>query len=454
MQKTLFIKLIVISIVSLLLLIPLGLVEGIVTERSSYRYEVALDIAQSWTGKQDVVGPILSVPYKRKITHKIWDKELEKYISHVQYQKALYHYLPDDLKINGYSSTQERYRGIYKVPVYSSKLDIMGSFDLSHDPATEDAAITMLWKEAFLSVEIADIRGIKSELKLLWNGKNSEFLPGTNLYFLKQGVNAKVGKSKLNRVKSNNFSFHLDLNGIESLRFSPIAKTTTIALRSSWPHPKFIGRFLPQKREISDEGFTADWSTTHFSTNMAARLTACNEGECVGFDQDLFGVAFVQPVDIYHQAERSIKYAILFILLTFVIFFIFEMRKRSPIHPIQYGLVGLGLAIFYLLLVSLSEHLAFGLAYFISSFACIALLSFYVNHVMKDRGRGLSFGAMLAFLYGILFTLIRLEDYALLMGTFLVFVTLAATMYFTRRINWYEAVENIPLSNKVGRNEL
>ena len=443
MQRTLLIKLVIIGVVSLLLLIPLGLIEGVVSERSHYRYEVTQDIAQSWTAQQDVIGPILTVPYKKKIRYKTWDVETQKSIPQVRFEKDHFYYLPDNLEINGDSTIQERYRGIYKVPVYTSKLDIKGHFDMSNGLAEQLGDAVIQWEDAFVSIEIGDIRGIKTGLKLVWNGDEKEFMPGTNLDFMSQGINAQVGKPNLTNDKKNSFSFSLELNGIEYLRFSPIGETTSVNISSSWPHPKFIGRYLPQQREVSDSGFTANWATSHFSTNMSELLRVCNEHKCNGFSQDLFGVSFVQPVDIYHQAERSIKYAILFILLTFVIFFTFEMLKGLLIHPIQYGLVGLGLAIFYLLLVSLSEHMAFGLAYFISSLACISLLGFYVSFVMKSVRRGVAFGSLLTFLYGILYMLIRSEDYALLMGALLVFVTLASTMYFTRRIDWYQTVDGM-----------
>jgi inner membrane protein len=236
-----------------------------------------------------------------------------------------------------------------------------------------------------------------------------------------------------------NFDVALELQGMESLSFLPTGKSTRVDLNSPWPHPKFEGRFLPKTREISGEGFSARWETSFFSSNMLEHLESCiRQNQCNAFQNNSFGVSLHQGVDIYLQAERSVKYALLFVGLTFVAFLLFEILKGLRIHAVQYGLVGIALALFYLLLISLSEHIAFGLSYIIASIACVSLISFYVSFVLRSAARGLIFAGTLSGLYGALYMLIRSEDYALLMGSGLLFGVLTFIMVITRDIDWYK----------------
>ncbi|MCO2314175.1 cell envelope integrity protein CreD, partial [Pseudomonas aeruginosa] len=205
-----------------------------------------------------------------------------------------------------------------------------------------------------------------------------------------------------------------------------------------WPHPSFGGEFLPSEREITAQGFTARWQTSFFATNMEEALRSCvEEQRCDGFQARAFGVGLVDPVDQYLKADRAIKYALLFITLTFAGFFLFEVLKRLAVHPVQYALVGLALAFFYLLLLSLAEHVGFELAYLVSAGACVGLIGFYLCFVLRSVARGLGFSAGLAGLYGLLYGLLSAEDYALLMGSLLLFAVLAAVMVLTRRLDWY-----------------
>lgn len=236
----------------------------------------------------------------------------------------------------------------------------------------------------------------------------------------------------------------MDLQGLKRLGFLPLGRDTHLKLASAWPHPSFEGRFLPVSREITDAGFTANWETSFLASNMEQHFTDCLERQnCTEFAGNLLTTAFIQPVDIYLQGERSLKYAILFVGLTFLAFFLFEILKSLKIHPIQYGLVGAALALFYLLLLSLSEHIAFPLAYVSASAACVSMLGFYVSFVLGNVRRGLGFGGALAGLYGALYVLIRSEDHALLMGTLLLTAVLLVVMIITRKVNWYQVSRDI-----------
>jgi inner membrane protein len=210
-----------------------------------------------------------------------------------------------------------------------------------------------------------------------------------------------------------------------------------VRLTSDWPHPHFAADYLPVKRTIDASGFNAEWRTTWFATNLEAAMQRCvGRSDCAEFNARRLGVSFIDPVNQYSKIERAIKYAVLFIALTFAGFFLFEVLRRLAVHPVQYGLVGAALALFYLLLLSLAEHVGFEIAYLVSSTACVGLLGYYISHVLHSAWRGAGFGGALAALYGLLYGLLRAEDYALLMGALLLFGVLALVMVLTRHVNW------------------
>mgnify|MGYP006185147329 FL=1 len=230
----------------------------------------------------------------------------------------------------------------------------------------------------------------------------------------------------------------MTLRGSQSISALPLGEQTLINIRADWPHPSFIGNYLPAKRDITDQGFSAEWQTSFFSTNLQEALNDCVlRRSCEAFNGRSFGVSFIDPVDQYLKSDRAIKYALLFIVLTFAGFFLFEVLKSLAVHPVQYALVGVALAFFYLLLLSLSEHIGFALAYLASASACVLLIGFYVCHVLHSVRHGLSFSAGLAALYGLLYGLLSAEDYALLMGSGLLFGVLGVFMVLTRKLDWY-----------------
>ena len=249
------------------------------------------------------------------------------------------------------------------------------------------------------------------------------------------------------------FNFELGLDGIERQHFVPVAKNSQIQIKSNWPHPQFGGRFLPspKNRQIDANGFNVAWSISSLATNAQTQLSTI-EGEFKVPDSaplgqvDRFSVGFIEPVNVYTQSDRATKYGLLFVALTFAAFFIFEILKSLPIHPVQYLLVGLSLVIFFLLLVGLAEHIAFLAAYLIASAACIALTSFYLAHVLHDARRGIGFGVALTVLYGALFGLLSSENNALVMGSILLFAVLAAIMVATRKVDWYQVGKGAPSS--------
>ena len=418
----------------LLLLIPIGLTMGKISERADYRYTAKADIASIWTGEQQVLGPIIVQPYSLRRVEKWWNEKQEKYVEKEYFVDKQLLILPENLQIAGDMETELRRRGIYEVPVYTSDLDISGRFSAETVAEVKKQKNFHQFEKPYLFVHIRDIRGIDHFSKLVWDKHELEFLPGTRQTKFGTGVNVDLPAELQAPVQ---FSFKLRLRGMDALHVTPTGKETAMTLNSSWPHPKFVGNYLPGKREISQVGFTATWQTNQFATDIKADAQRCLEGECYPLTSNTFGVSLVQPIDIYFQSERAVKYALLFIGLAFTAFFLLEVLKSMRIHPVQYLLVGFSMAMFYLLLISFAEYLAFFTAYLISAAACVALTSFYVSFVLRKVRFGLQFAVALVAMYTVLFFIISAEDYALMTGSLLLFGVLALAMYFTRHVDWY-----------------
>jgi inner membrane protein len=441
MQKSLFTKFIIIAVLAFILLLPLSMIGNVIDDRQYHREAAIQDIVASSTGEQVLTAAILVAPYKEQVireTEKYEDGKKHTVQKQVTLQKYKY-ILPEKLVISGNVTTEERYRGIHKVPVYTADLDISGRFHVEKSLGITERLEHITFQKPYIVLGVQDIRGINQSVKLNVDGQAVDLHPGSQTSVIPQGIH---GTLNLGYGKDADFDFDMSLalQGMKALSFLPTGKSTQIDLTSPWPHPSFHGRFLPKNRVISEDGFEAAWETSFFASNMPQLLEKCaaNSGDCSAFNNNVMGVSLHQGVDIYLQSERSVKYALLFVGLTFVAFFLFEVIKGLRIHAVQYGLVGVALALFYLLLISLSEHIAFGLAYIIAASACVSLISFYVRYVLGSWGRSMLFAGSLAGLYGALYMLIRSEDYALLMGSFLLFAVIGFIMVVTRKIDWYK----------------
>ena len=438
----------------LLLLIPAQMIRGLVNERRGRQLEAQAEVSGKWAEAQTIIGPVISIPYNvysrdtgnRLIVSREWIKVL-----------------PDELKISGKISPEKRRRGIYDVVVYKAQLQISGAFSKLRGAMLNIPAEYIQYKEAELIFGLTDVRGINAQNSLSWNGAQSAFKSGSGTAgVFESGMHVPLdltagdsGAGGLSR-----FSFELDVNGSRSLEFLPIGKQTDVKLSSTWPDPKFEGAFLPDTSTVTAKGFDAEWKVLHFNRDIPERwanqrnyfsLRAADYGYDEysdnlrygadqfggGQNEDYrFGVSLFQASDGYTKTERSIKYAILFIGLTFLIFFFLELLNGSGIHPLQYVLIGFALCIFYVLLLSFSEYMRFGLAYLISAVMTIGLISWYAASVLKQRRMAIFVGGCLSLLYGFLFTIIQLEDYALLAGSLGLFFILATVMYYSRKIDW------------------
>lgn len=438
MSRTLTFKLGAIGLLILLLLIALLMIGGVVDERQALRNEVLQDIARSSSEAQKITGPLLVVPYRKRVrTWKTHDKTGERYMVESQREGRLY-FLPDRLSLDGDLGTELRKRGIYEARLYHVDSKVSADFVLPVNYGISEGLEDYRFERAYLALGISDIRGIKNDLRLRLGSSQLPFAPGSQEALLGAGVHAPLPALDSSVAQRLGFSFELALQGSSRLYIAPVGRESLVNLKSDWPHPSFIGDYLPTQRNVDDSGFSSRWQTSFFATNMEEALKDCvAKSDCHAFNQRQFGVSLVDPVDQYLMTDRAIKYALLFIGLTFAAFFLFEVLKRLAVHPVQYGLVGLSLALFYLLLVSLSEHVAFARAYAVSASACVLLIGFYVSHVLHSWLRGLGFSLALAILYGMLYGLLSAEDYALLMGSILVFALLACVMVLTRKLDWY-----------------
>jgi len=438
MNKNLTIKLGAIALLILLLLIPLLMIDGIIDDRQQLRDGVLEDIARSSSYSQQLSGPVMVVPYRKVVrTWKTNEKTNQRYEELGEERGRLY-FLPERFELDGQVQTELRARGIYQARLFHADNRINGHFSLPAQLGIKEDFADYQFDAPFLAVGTSDIRGIENALKLELDGQRLDFVPGTQVGWLGEGVRVMLPTLDTRNATELTFGFDLRLQGTGSLQVLPVGKTSHVSLAANWPHPSFIGNFLPGKREISDQGFNADWQTSFFSTNLQEAMNRCVMGnDCEAFNGRSFGVSFIDPVDQYLKSDRAIKYALLFIVLTFAGFFLFEVLKSLAVHPVQYALVGVALAFFYLLLLSLSEHIGFALAYLLSASGCVLLIGFYVCHVLHSVRHGLSFSAGLAALYGLLYGLLSAEDYALLMGSLLLFGLLGVFMVLTRKLDWY-----------------
>lgn len=442
MAKRLVQKILALLLLGVLLWIPLLFEQQVIDERIGYRYQVIRDIAATFTGQQVVTGPLVSVPWTVTYQAKTWNEKRKDYELQTRKKTGQYLLLPEQLNTAVEVHTDTRKRGIYEVPVYKSSLALQGRFSnqqlLQHKQQIEEEYLGSLsWGKPQLSILVSDMRGIVDEPVVQWQQQSIKMLPGSGLNSHNQGISGELPGFSGSLSQMVEFQISMQIRGMEELLITPVGDYNQVTMQSDWQHPSFTGRYLPEAYEIADSGFNASWSTSPYSADLQSVAAACLTGNYCGFADYAVGAGFIQPVDMYVQADRSVKYGLLFIAITFIVFFLFEVLKQLQIHPVQYGMAGLALALFYMLLISLSEHISFALAYCIATLACTGLLGAYLSAVLHSARRGVSFAAGLSALYGLLFVIISSEDYALLMGSVLIFAILAVSMLMTRHVDWY-----------------
>ena len=425
-------KMVLIGILLLIFLIPLQMIRSLIEERNLTRLEAEGEIIQMWGGEQIIAGPVVVVPYLKRVKDE--EGKIEEFTERA-------YFLPSTLEIAGSVDTEKRNRGIYEVTVYTADLQVTGTFA---DPDFSDWRVAeedVFWQDAALVVELPDMGGVQERVTLQWDSHRIPFVASQGEIGLFDGeirapLSGIAGVAALGTSDTHGFSFDLNLQGGRSLSFIPLGEETRVRLASSWTGPSFNGAFLPTERTLSEEGFDADWYVLSLNRGYAQRWL---RGEVEGYAlrDSIFGVELMIPVDTYLKSLRSVKYGILFVLLPFLIFFLFEVASGRKVHPFQYLLVGLAVCLFYLLLVSVSEHLSFDWTYLLASISTITLITFYSSAVLAAWRRAWVMSLVLGAGYLFLYAALKSEDYALLIGSLGLFVILAGVMVLTRRIDWY-----------------
>ena len=435
LRNSITIKLFIVGFLIFLLLIPTAMVMFLIKQREWARENAIQEVSYKWGATQTLAGPVLTVPYKEYL--KIRENNEDKVIEQIHYA----HFLPDVLNINGSVAPKILYRGIYEIVVYNTQLKFQGEFSSLNFQNLSNIK-EVLWQDAFISLGIPDMRGIEKNIKIHWNDQDLEFNPGIETKdVIESGASVRVPIDPAAVTKIiYPFSFDIALNGSKQLQFIPLGKETNVQLNSNWNNPSFDGAFLPDQREVGKEGFKASWKIIHLNRNYPQ----CWLGKSQNIYSSSFGVNLLIPVNEYQKTMRSAKYAIMFIALTFLVFFFVEVLNKKRIHPIQYLLVGLALCIFYTLLLAISEYINFNFSYLVSSIATIALITAYSKSIFKNKFLTFLQGLILVVLYGFMYVTLQLQDYALLMGSIGLFIVLVIVMYLSRNIEWYSLSVNNP----------
>ena len=422
-QNSIILKGLVIFIVVLLLLIPTSSVRDLIRERESTQQEAIVEVSQKWGGAQTIIGPILTIP-----THKV---NIDYQGNETMLSRNL-HILPELLDVKAQVSNEKRHRGIFSVSVYDVKSDLKGHFNISDVSDRLLPGESLMLGKATLNFGISDLRALE-KVDFNWDGKEYRFEPGTsNTDVVSSGLHASVPLDSGSQQLS--FQIPLQLKGSSYLSFAPVGRNTKVNMTSDWPDPSFFGSFLPDEHNITESGFSASWTVIDLNRNYGQYWIGQKKIDGINL-----GVEFMQPVDHYSKSYRSVKYALLIISLTFVVFFFLELLYKVRIHPIQYVLVGFALIIFFLLLISLSEHIPFNWAYLVGSLSVTGLIAFYLKPILKSWQRVALSSGLVASGYAFIFVTLQDQDYSLVIGSLGLFVILAIVMIASRNINWYKS---------------
>jgi inner membrane protein len=436
------IKLLGVGALVLVLLIPLTMITGVLRERLQRRNEAVADITSSWGREQNVIGPVLGIPYQYKFKAvkevpaadgKMERREVEETATGNAY------FLPETLNVSADVQTQKLHRGIYDAVVYRAQTILSGKFVPPDFGPLKIDLKDVQWKDAFVTIAINDLRGTREAIVLDWGGAKHPMLPGSQLPGYTTGATASLGGDQPIAADIQ-FSIPIDFNGSEGIFFAPFGVQNEATVKSNSPDVGFRGAFLPAERSLRPDGFDAKWKVSYYGRDYPQSWTSrtCNERFTTqSVSNSLFGAQFLSILDAYRYVERSIKYGILFLVLVFTAFFLFEVTARQKIHPFQYLMVGAALCLFYLLLLSISEFIGFSWAYLIAAVASTVLITWYCRFFLGGGVRTLMICAGLTGVYTFLYITLRQQDYALLMGAIALFIVLAIVMYVTRKVDWY-----------------
>ncbi len=446
-RNSISLKLSVIGLFVLILLIPSEMVQSLIRERETTRNEAISEIWRTWGDKQVLAGPVVSVPV-------VSLKSMPN--GTVESSTRYLHFLPENLSFSGKVVPLRRYRSIYEVVLYSSDLTVKGNFKPLVPKGLNVQPADVKWDKAFVVFGISDMKGVKENIDLAWNDSVLRLQPGVPVHdIIKGGVSIPVA---IDPAIDNKFSFKLQLNGSRLLAFLPFASEMNVNLTSSWANPSFEGAFIPTDKNVTKDGFTAKWKILELNRNYGQFgldnfiNAGGEESSKEMFDKDrispdnstgAFGVNLIMPVDQYQRTTRAAKYGVLFVILTFVTFFFFELLRKKYVHPLQYLIVGFAIMLFYLLLLSLAEYLLFDLAYAISAVVVTLMVMLYAGAIFNNRKYGIIVGLILFMLYAYFYTLLQLQLYSLLFGSIGMAVMLSIIMLLTRNLHQEREIEVI-----------
>jgi inner membrane protein len=423
------IKLIIIAALCLIMLIPLKLVQGLITERQDRKNQVTQKISHKWGKEVRLSTPILKVPYCYNESYSTkgtytYSKNCTKYI----------YLFPESCQIKSNADVQTKKYGIYKSSVFESKHLLIGKFLNSAYWDKELKGKELLWSKAKLVMDISSLKGVKSDLRVEMNGenykfKNSDINENSNYHSIHHNLLETKEIDLSNHASDHEITLNLEMNGSEGIYFTPLAQETKVNLGSNWQTPSYSGSFLPS---ISEDKSQAEWKVMSFNSSVPAYIL----NDLPVFSNQSFGVKFIQPVNDYLKNERTAKYGLLVISLTFLTFFLIQMTSGMSVHPFQYLLIGLALALFYVILLSFSEHLGFNAGYVIAGSMTIVLITLFSKSLFLNWKLPGFVLITLSVLYSFLFIIMHLETYSLLVGSIGLFIILSIVMFFSRKINW------------------
>jgi inner membrane protein len=436
------VKLLLIIVLTIAMAAPLYLIQLALTDRESTAAGAVADIASGWGGSQVVAGPVLLLPYTVVRSEVVNGVQVQS----IQHLTAVV--LPEDLNFGVHATAGTRWRGIFAVPVYKAAIKMHATFDKASMASVVPPDAQVLWNQASMAVLVSDAHGLADNVALNVNGHPIPFEPGpgmnvgspTETGLPQPPVSGMRARLDLNQPTDLVLDTSFELRGSREFSVSPLGRRTVATIDSPWNSPSFFGAFLPTEREVSKDGFKASWTVPYLARGFGQSFATAEEA-AQNLLEPAFGARFYQPVDHYQLVARSLKYAILFVALAFLVFFVVETVAQKRIHFIQYAMVGAAQVLFYLLLLSVAEHMGFASAYAIASAATILLTSLYAVSALASGLRAAVLCLLLTALYGLLYVILNSEDYALLIGSGVLFAALAGTMYFTRRIDWYHVTE-------------
>jgi inner membrane protein len=439
-RESVMIKLVSIGFLILILLIPQAWVSSIIDERQARAETVVDEIAGKWADGQTVTGPVMMVPFTKIEKTKRWEKGVE-----IEERTEIVHrayFLPRQLVVNGDLKPEVLHRGIFEAVVYESKLEMQTSFDpLSFERwGIPDAQVH--WNEAVLLLGISDLRGITENIGVTAGNKSFESEPSSDIgvggynsdaaEYAQPGITVDLNwKSRADYA--GDFTIHLQFRGSDQLYVVPAGKTTDVKLTGAWSSPSFDGALLPTQREVSADGFSASWKVLSYNRPFAQQWQNREQS----LNGHAFGVRLLIPADQYQKSIRTAKYGVLVIILAFTALFLVEISNKIRIHPFQYILIGAALIIYYTLLISVSEHTGYNIAYLLASVSTVIMVALYSTTFLPSKAVVATFAGLMTLFYSFIFVIIQAEDYSLLIGSVGLFIIIAAIMYFSRNIRWY-----------------